>query len=60
MNRLFVDTGGLVARVLPRDQYHSASLKGWGILEQVNTHLFSSEHVLDESISLLARHASAS
>ena len=60
MNQLFLDTGGLVARVLPRDQYHAASHKGWEILEHVDTRLFSTEHVLDESISLLARQAGGS
>ena len=59
MNALFVDTGALVARVLPRDQYHRASRRGWGTLEDVEVKLFSSEHVLDESVSLLVRQAGA-
>jgi predicted nucleic acid-binding protein len=59
MNALFVDTGALVARVLPRDQHHSASRRGWDALEDLEVKLFSSEHVLDETVSLLARQAGA-
>lgn len=60
MNAVFVDTGALVARVLPRDQYHRASTSGWETLENVAIKLFSSEHVLDEAASLLVRQAGAS
>ena len=59
MNTLFVDTGALVARVLPRDQYHRASRRGWESLEDVEVKLFSSEHVFDEAVSLLVRQAGA-
>lgn len=57
MNALFVDTGALVARVLPRDQHHRASRTGWSNLEGIDVKLFSSEHVLDEAITLLVRQA---
>ena len=57
MNALFVDTGAFVARALPRDQHYRASREGWKTLENVDVKLFSSEHVFDESVSLLARHA---
>ena len=60
MNALFVDTGALVARVLPRDQYHRASRRGWDALEDLEVRLFSSQHVFDETVSLLARQAGAS
>ena len=60
MNNIFVDTGALVSRILPRDQHHSASLEGWRILENVDVRLISSEHVLDESVSLLVRQAGTS
>ena len=59
MNTLFVDTGALVARVLPRDQSHRASRRGWESLEDVEVKLFSSEHVFDEAVSLLVRQAGA-
>jgi hypothetical protein len=59
MNTLFVDTGALVARVLPRDQYHRASRRGWESLEDVEVKLVSSEHVFDEAVSLLVRQAGA-
>lgn len=57
MNSLFVDTGALVARVLPRDQCHQASRSGWDTLANLDLKLFSSEHVLDEATTLLARQA---
>jgi predicted nucleic acid-binding protein len=57
MNALYVDTGALVARVLPRDQHHKASRKGWETLENIDVRLYSSEHVLDEAVSLLSRQA---
>src|SRR5438445_13141971 len=57
MNCLFVDTGAFVSRVLSRDQYHKASVRGWRALEDIDVRLYSSEHVLDEAISLLARQA---
>ena len=59
MNAVFVDTGALVARVLPRDQYHRASRRGWDTLENIEVKLFCSEHVLDEAVSLLVRQAGA-
>ncbi len=59
MNAVFVDTGALVERALARDQYHRASRKGWETLEIIDVRLFSSEHVLDEAISLLTRQAGA-
>ena len=60
MTTLFVDTGPLVGRVLPRDQHYRASRKGWATLEDLDTKLFSSEHVFDEAVTLLARQAGAS
>jgi predicted nucleic acid-binding protein len=57
MNALFVDTGALVARVLPRDQHHDACRRGWETVENIGIKLYSSEHVLDEAISLLIRQA---
>jgi uncharacterized protein len=56
---LFVDTGALVSRVLLRDQHHQASLRGWRALEDIDVRLYSSEHVLDETISLLTRQQGA-
>jgi len=59
VNTLFVDTGALVARVLPRDQYHRESRRGWDTLEDLEVRIFSGEHVLDEATSLLTRQAGA-
>src|SRR3954467_12177189 len=59
MNSLFVDTGAFVARILVRDQHHHASAQGWKSLEDIQVKLFSSEHILDEAVSLLIRQAGA-
>ena len=59
MKALFVDTGALVARVLPRDQHHRASRRGWETLENIDVRLLSSEHVFDEAVSLLIRQTGA-
>lgn len=55
MRRLFVDTGAFVARELAADQYHAAAAQGWAEIERGNYQLFSSEHVFDESATLIAR-----
>jgi predicted nucleic acid-binding protein len=59
VNALFIDTGALVARVLPRDQYNRPSRKGWDTLENINVELISTVHVFDEAVSLLRRHSTA-
>src|SRR6266850_3019937 len=59
MNSLFVDTGAFVARILSRDQHHKASRRAWQTLEDIDVRLYSSEHVLDEAITLLTRQAGA-
>lgn len=55
MRRLYVDTGAFVARELAADQYHAAASQGWVEIERGNYQLFSSEHVFDESATLIAR-----
>ncbi len=52
---LFLDTGCFLARELSRDQYHQKSVVAWKSLLNSQIQLYCSEHVLDESITLLAR-----
>ena len=58
MSKLFIDTGAFVARELAHDQHHSVAADGWHALADSDDSLFSSEHVLDETITLLARRES--
>lgn len=55
MKGLFVDTGAFVAKEIGGDQYHAQALRAWLEIEQGNYRLVSSEHILDESATLIAR-----
>ena len=56
--RLLVDTGALYAQRDPGDQHHEAALAGFALLAEIQTDIFSSEHILDETVTLLARRES--
>ncbi len=56
--KLFLDTGSLVARELTRDQYHKKVVEGWNAIRQSSCDLYCSEHVLDETATLLSRRRS--
>lgn len=58
MKAVFVDTGAFVAKEIGGDQLHGAAVQAWRELERLGTRLVSSEHVLDESATLIARRAS--
>ncbi len=53
---IFIDTGAFLARWLTQDSQHQAALRVWETLEEVS--LYTSNHVLDETLTLLARRAS--
>lgn len=54
----FIDTGAFLARYLQRDQFHDRALKAWQELENaVSEDCFTSNFVLDETFTLLGRHA---
>ena len=52
---LFVDTGAFVAKEIAGDQFHTVAREGWNEVERRGLRLVSSEHVLDESATLIAR-----
>jgi predicted nucleic acid-binding protein len=54
---IFLDTGAFLARYLANDQFHQQALRGWKKLQQERLPCFSSNVVLDETFTLLARHA---
>ncbi len=54
----FIDTGAFLARYLQRDQFHDRALEAWQELENaVSEDCFTSNFVLDETFTLLGRHA---
>lgn len=55
MRALFVDTGAFVAKEIAGDQFHAQAREGWSQAERHGLRLVSSEHVFDESATLIAR-----
>ena len=54
---IFIDTGAFLAWELRRDQHHEHARDGWETLANSTVRLFTSEHVIDETLTLLARRA---
>lgn len=52
---IFIDTGAFMARYIERDQFHDTATKHWWGLRNDRRHCFTSNFVLDETITLLAR-----
>jgi predicted nucleic acid-binding protein len=57
MKRLFVDSGAFVAKEIANDRDHAAASRAWSMIAGGGFQLWSSEHVLDESATLIARRA---
>lgn len=55
---IFIDTGAFLARYIARDQYHKVSIEHWRRLQKDQRRCFTSNFVLDETITLLARRTS--
>lgn len=55
MKKLFIDTGAFLAKEIKRDQHHSEAAAGWRHLADLPEILYTSEHCIDESATLLAR-----
>jgi uncharacterized protein len=55
VKRLFVDTGAFIARSIARDGLHDAATKTWSMLARSSVELHSTDHVFDETMTLLAR-----
>lgn len=55
MKKIFVDTGAFLAKEIANDQHHAAAVERWQVLATGHAALYSSEHVLDETMTLLAR-----
>ena len=53
-----IDTGAFLAQRSPRDQYHARAVKGFNALASSPIELYSTEHVLNEVMTLLAQRES--
>ena len=56
--KVFIDTGAFLAWELVRDQYHTVAAAGWEILAESAVPMITTDHVLDETLTLLGRRAS--
>jgi predicted nucleic acid-binding protein len=52
---IYIDTGGLIARYLSRDQYHHRAIEGWEFIRNRQYTCLTSNFVLDEVFTLLGR-----
>lgn len=52
---IFVDTGAFLARHLSRDQHHAVATAAWAKLASQKARLVTSNFVIDETLTLLAR-----
>ena len=52
---IFVDTGAFLARYVAGDQYHRRAVRSWRLLERERALLVTTNFVLDETLTLLAR-----
>jgi predicted nucleic acid-binding protein len=55
VKKIFIDTGAFLAKEITNDQHHSEAVNFWHTLVENRVTLYSSEHVLDEAMTLLAR-----
>jgi predicted nucleic acid-binding protein len=55
---LFVDTGALLARYIENDQYHVKAISAWKQIERRKEKCVTTNFVLDELFTLLARRTS--
>lgn len=57
---IFVDTGAFLARYLRRDDHHRRATRSWKTLVRRDWKCYTSNFVLDETFTLLARRSSYS
>jgi predicted nucleic acid-binding protein len=52
---IYIDTGAFIARYVVRDNHHESAVRCWKEMEQTGARCFTSNFVLDEAFTLLAR-----
>jgi uncharacterized protein len=60
LRALFIDTGAFLAKEIAADQNHRSAVEFWNRIHEDGPRIYSSEHVLDETATLLARRTSYS
>lgn len=55
---MFIDTGAFLARYIKQDQYHQLAVRGWQRIQEERTRCLTSNFVIDETLTLLARRTS--
>jgi predicted nucleic acid-binding protein len=58
LKALFIDTGAFLAKEIAADQHHGKAVEFWSRIHGEGPVIYSSEHVLDETATLLARRTS--
>jgi predicted nucleic acid-binding protein len=56
--RLLVDTGAFYAQRDPGDAHHDRATRAFEVLSAAGGEIYSTEHIMDETITLLARRES--
>jgi len=54
---IFIDTGGFIARYIEKDQYHKKASLFWEKIGKRNERMYTSNFILNETFTLLARWA---
>lgn len=54
---IFIDTGAFLAKFLAKDQFHSRCLEIWDELSFSKNKLFTSNFIIDETLTLISRRA---
>ena len=57
-NKVFIHTGGWLARVNRRDQHHTQATAIYGRLQQQRVALFTTDYVIDEAVTRIRYDAS--
>jgi len=52
---IFIDTGAFIARYIKNDNHHFEAINKWDNLIKRKKKLFTSNHIIDETITFLAR-----
>ena len=60
MKKIFIDTGAFLAKELVADQHHEEAVRVWNKYYAEDAAFYSSEHILDETMTLFARRTNAS
>jgi predicted nucleic acid-binding protein len=58
MKKLLIDTGAFFAQRNPGDEHHERANRGFTDLARSSVLLYSTEHILDETLTLLAQRES--